>query len=70
MGPDAPTATTFEAAAAERGIPFKTVSCADAGLLALYERPLALIRPDQHVAWRGDSEPDDPGAVLDTVTGR
>ncbi len=40
------------------------------GLLALYERPLALIRPDHHVAWRGDAVPDDPGRILDVVTGR
>jgi hypothetical protein len=31
----------------------KVVTHPDAALLALYEAPLALIRPDHIVAWRG-----------------
>lgn len=31
---------------------------------------LALVRPDQFVAWAGAEAPDDVGAVLRTVTGR
>jgi hypothetical protein len=27
------------------------------------------VRPDGHVAWRGDEVPADPGAVLDQVRG-
>jgi 2-polyprenyl-6-methoxyphenol hydroxylase-like FAD-dependent oxidoreductase len=43
---------------AERsGIPLKVVSMPDASLLGLYGAPLALIRPDQHVAWRGHAWP-------------
>jgi hypothetical protein len=30
---------------------------------------LVLVRPDQHVAWRGSAAAD-AGAVLDVVTGR
>ena len=70
MGADAPPADAFEAAARERGIPFTTVEIAEPGIRGLYEAPLALIRPDQHVAWRGSAVPDDPGAILDVVTGR
>lgn len=44
---------TAEAEAAELGIPLKVLRLDDPGLTALYEAPLALIRPDQHVAWRG-----------------
>ena len=36
---------------------------------ALYERRLVLVRPDGHVAWRGDTAPADPLAVIDTVRG-
>jgi 2-polyprenyl-6-methoxyphenol hydroxylase-like FAD-dependent oxidoreductase len=43
---------------AERsGTPLKIVSIADAALSDLYRARLALIRPDQHVAWRGDAWP-------------
>ena len=35
----------------------------------LYERRFVLVRPDGHVAWRGDTMPDDPLAVVDRVRG-
>ena len=35
----------------------------------LYGRNLALIRPDQYIAWRGDCLPDDVDALLARVTG-
>jgi hypothetical protein len=28
------------------------------------------VRPDLHVAWRGNAAPDDPQAVAATVTGQ
>jgi hypothetical protein len=28
-----------------------------------------LVRPDGHVAWRSDREPDDAGALIDLVRG-
>jgi hypothetical protein len=36
--------------------------------VALYGAKRALIRPDQHVAWRGDAWPE--GDLLLTVSGR
>ena len=30
---------------------------------------LVLSRPDQHVAWRGNAQPDDPMALIDMVRG-
>jgi 2-polyprenyl-6-methoxyphenol hydroxylase-like FAD-dependent oxidoreductase len=41
----------------------------DAGLRELYGAKYALIRPDQHVAWRGDALPADPSALLRRVSG-
>ena len=35
----------------------------------LYERKLVLVRPDGHVAWRGDSQPGASLALIDTVRG-
>ncbi|MGD2167845.1 MAG: FAD-dependent monooxygenase, partial [Gammaproteobacteria bacterium] len=70
LGPNAPDGAAFEQAAAGRGIPLTVVTVDEPGILELYERPLALLRPDQHVAWRGASVPCDAGQLLDRVTGR
>ncbi|MEU2032457.1 hypothetical protein [Nocardia amamiensis] len=61
--------TSFVAAAAERGLPLEVVDIRDAHARTLYERNLVLIRPDHHVAWRGDAMPDRADAVLDRVRG-
>jgi 2-polyprenyl-6-methoxyphenol hydroxylase-like FAD-dependent oxidoreductase len=41
------------------GIPIKLLRIDDANARRIYERDLVLIRPDQHVAWRGDALTDD-----------
>jgi 2-polyprenyl-6-methoxyphenol hydroxylase-like FAD-dependent oxidoreductase len=56
-------------AAADRAMPVELVDLADRGLEDLYDAGLVLVRPDQHVAWRGDAAPADPGAVLDAARG-
>jgi 2-polyprenyl-6-methoxyphenol hydroxylase-like FAD-dependent oxidoreductase len=38
-------------------IPFVIFETSNKAVAALYEAPLALIRPDQHVAWRGSKVP-------------
>ncbi len=59
------------AGAAHRlGIPFEILAPADERLRRLYRARYALIRPDQHVAWRGDMLPADPASVLARATGR
>lgn len=40
-------------------IPLTILELPEAGLSRLYKAGLALIRPDQHVAWRGSAIPDD-----------
>ena len=57
------------AAAAQRGVPLAVVDIDDAHARSIYERDFVLIRPDQHVAWRGDAMPDDALAVIDRVRG-
>jgi 2-polyprenyl-6-methoxyphenol hydroxylase-like FAD-dependent oxidoreductase len=57
------------AAAAKRNVPLRTVAIDDPGAAALYERKLVLVRPDGHVAWRGDRPPADPLALIDRVRG-
>lgn len=56
-------------AAANRKLPLDIVDLDNPELRKLYEAHLVLIRPDHHVAWRGDVEPDDPTAVIDTIRG-
>jgi FAD binding domain len=54
--------------ARSRGVPVSHVVLSDPPARRAWERNLVLVRPDQHVAWRGD-EPGDWRAVLDLVTG-
>ncbi|HKT04818.1 MAG TPA: FAD-dependent monooxygenase [Rugosimonospora sp.] len=65
-GTGAPLAT----AAGERAVPVTHLELDDAAVRACWERDLVLVRPDQHVAWRGDAAPEDWTAVLDRVTGQ
>lgn len=53
LGPDAVDAQPFTDAAQGLGLDLRVVRHASPALRTLYEAPLALIRPDQVVAWRG-----------------
>jgi hypothetical protein len=65
-----PTDTsTFTTAAKNVGLPLAVVSLDESKIRETYERPLVLVRPDGHVAWRGDSTPDNPAAIIDHVRG-
>src|SRR5262247_1944709 len=57
------------AAAKRRGVPFNVLHIDDAEAAALYAKKLILVRPDRHVAWRADVEPDDPLALIDLIRG-
>jgi hypothetical protein len=35
----------------------------------VYERALVLVRPDGHVAWRGEAAPADPGEIIERIRG-
>lgn len=58
-------------AARSRGVPISTLSIDDPGLATIYETSLVLVRPDQHVAWRGRGidDIDDGHKVLNRVLG-
>ena len=60
---------SLEGAAAARGVPLCIVDIRDEKARAIYQRDLVLVRPDQHVAWRGDAEPGNSLAVIDRVRG-
>ena len=61
-------AVTLAQAFAARGVPFRLESIEQADVARAYERPLVLVRPDGHVAWRG-SHVEHAGQVVDTVRG-
>ena len=56
-------------AATKSNIPLKVLAPTNARLHQRYEARFALIRPDQHVAWRGNDIPADCEALLTHVTG-
>jgi hypothetical protein len=59
----------IERAAAELAMPLTIVKLTQPGLKKIYERDFLLVRPDQHVAWRGDELPADFTTVLRHVSG-
>ena len=59
----------LENAAKARGIPLDVVAIDDAAVRRLYGAGLALIRPDQHIAWRGDVAPVDADALIGKCAG-
>ncbi len=67
--PGASKADAVAAAAAKRDVPLDMVEIAEPEIAALYECKLVLVRPDGHVAWRGDTLPQDALALIDRVRG-
>ena len=55
-------------AAQARGVPLRAIAVDDPAVAALYGAALVLVRPDAHVAWRGD-EAVAPDAIVDRVRG-
>ena len=60
-------AREIETAASDAGVPLQLLDLRGTGLEALYAAPLALIRPDQFVAWRGADA--DAADLIRTISG-
>lgn len=56
-------------AAASINLPMTVVDIANPEIEKLYERPLVLVRPDGHVAWRGETLPPEPRKLIDSIRG-
>jgi len=69
FGANAPDVTAVESAAAARGIPLKSATVTTPEAMELYGRRLVLVRPDGHVAWRGDEPPPSPTELIERVCG-
>jgi hypothetical protein len=52
-----------------RNIPIHHLVLDDEMVRRVWGRRLVLVRPDQHIVWRGDQPPTDPAALLDLVCG-
>jgi 2-polyprenyl-6-methoxyphenol hydroxylase-like FAD-dependent oxidoreductase len=60
----------FSKAASRRGVPLAVVELGgEKTARSLYGADYVLVRPDGHVAWRGDTLPEDAGRVIDIVRG-
>jgi 2-polyprenyl-6-methoxyphenol hydroxylase-like FAD-dependent oxidoreductase len=62
-------AGSMVAAAKQRQVPLAVLDVASPEAANLYANKLALVRPDQHVAWRGDHLPPDALALVDRIRG-
>jgi len=69
LGGQPPDAGALMRAARAQHAPLREIAIADQDIAELYERKLVLVRPDGHVAWRGDMPPADPAAVIARVRG-
>ncbi len=61
--------SALETAAKARNLPLTVVAIDDAAVRQLYAADLVLIRPDQHIAWRGNHAPADAAALLGKAAG-
>ena len=69
LGNDAPDAPGLIAAAAACGMPLSVEHVDNDESRSVYACALCLVRPDGHVAWRGEIDPVDANAIIDTVRG-
>jgi 2-polyprenyl-6-methoxyphenol hydroxylase-like FAD-dependent oxidoreductase len=69
LGVSAAATNGLQSEAERRGIPFNTLVVPDPNLRDLYERDFVLVRPDQHVAWRGNRLPEHPIQLLNLISG-
>jgi len=51
------------------GLPLAVLEVREQPAPPLYRHKLVLVRPDQHIAWRGDAAPPHPRALIDLIRG-
>jgi 2-polyprenyl-6-methoxyphenol hydroxylase-like FAD-dependent oxidoreductase len=69
LGMSPPPVIALIEAAERRGVPMQVVDISDPQIAELYEQRLVLVRPDGHVAWRGDTVVADTLELIDRVRG-
>jgi hypothetical protein len=61
--------SALERAFAALGAPLQVLDVPDAAPRDIYGHDLLLLRPDMHVAWRGNALPPGPAALAAMATG-
>ena len=69
LGENLPDTAGLITAAQTQGLPLTLCAIDYAPLTALYQMPLVLVRPDGHVAWRGQMDPYNAAAIIARVRG-
>jgi 2-polyprenyl-6-methoxyphenol hydroxylase-like FAD-dependent oxidoreductase len=64
-----PDTKTIRQAANRVGLPLEVITLDQSKVRETYERDFVLVRPDGHVAWRGDALPVNAAAMIDKVRG-
>jgi hypothetical protein len=64
------TDTNAIAKTAQRvSLPLQSIKIDERNVREIYERDFVFVRPDGHVAWRGDQLPEDAAAIIEKVRG-
>jgi 2-polyprenyl-6-methoxyphenol hydroxylase-like FAD-dependent oxidoreductase len=61
--------SSFTDAAQRAGVPLEVIGMDDKQVREIYERNFVLVRPDGHVAWRGNAIPGNTNEIIDKVRG-
>jgi hypothetical protein len=61
--------TAIQKAAARQNMPLDVLRLDREDLMPILQRRYLLVRPDQHIAWRGNSFPENPEALIQKVLG-
>lgn len=61
--------SALQAVAAARGLPLTVLDVTARDGAEVYDHKLVLVRPDLHIAWRGDAVPADSGPLTDLLRG-
>jgi 2-polyprenyl-6-methoxyphenol hydroxylase-like FAD-dependent oxidoreductase len=64
-----PDARALREAAARRAVPLEVLEVQPEEAREIYGADLVLVRPDRHVAWRGNRAPAEPAELLARLTG-
>jgi 2-polyprenyl-6-methoxyphenol hydroxylase-like FAD-dependent oxidoreductase len=69
LGASPPDGRRLIEAARAQSVPMREVALAEPEVAVLYETSLVLVRPDGHVAWRGNDIPADAASIVQRIRG-